>query len=70
MPTRNSRGVRRVDAALFERGPWQLIDAQNRGVGRARTVDEAEAAVSAGRAATFAGTVRPYVMAIDLDLDS
>lgn len=59
---------RRLDHALVS-GPWLLIGPDNRGVGHVRTVEQAEEAVRSGRAATWAGQVRPHVLAIDLDLD-
>ena len=59
-----------LDRLLFEDRTWYCLDAANQRVPHQRpaTLEQARALVGRGRVATFAGQLRPHVVAVDIDL--
>jgi DNA-binding transcriptional ArsR family regulator len=59
-----------LDGLLFEDRTWYCLDAANQRVHHQRpsTLEQAQALVGRGRVATFAGQLRPHVLAVDIDL--
>jgi hypothetical protein len=59
-----------LDRLLFEDRTWYCLDAANQRVRHQRpvTFEQALALVGRGRVATFAGQLRPEVIAVDIDL--
>ena len=67
-PNSDEAAVAAIDAALFT-VPVFTIDRANRKLSGHRTIAAARDSVTSGRAATWVATVRPGVVAVDIDTD-